>query len=281
MLSSFSNPAIKSLAKSFRANYSAKLGPMQKIIMLTGAPGVGKGTYARLLADDFGYVKISPGDEIRKILNSKVNTTGMHPSAIEKLKANVQAGKLVPDEIIMELLYHKIMDPRASKGVILDGFPRTVSQLNTFTKVFPIHLCVNINHNVEYLMASLLGRRTCMDCGVSYSAYSYYKDGYELDVQMPTHAGVCDHCGGKVKTRDDDKEEIVKARLEEYVNKTYPILEKLEMNGNMIQFEAKRGMRDYPMLQQIINSKVGRPYYYQRFQNLDVQNIASYYNSIY
>jgi len=271
----------KSLFSILHANYSAKLKPMQKIIMLCGAPGVGKGTYSRLLAEDFGYVKISPGDEIRRILNSKTNTSGLSPATVSKLKSSVESGRLVSDEIIMELLYHQIRDPRASKGVILDGFPRTVNQLRMFTQMCPIHLVINIQHNLEYLLASILGRRTCMDCGMSYSAFSYYKDGYELDVQMPVNEKVCDHCGGEVKIRDDDREDILRARLQEYESKTSPILKEAKSTGNLVQFNAKRGVRDYPKLQQIIVSRIGLPSYYHFYQHLDYSNIinfAAYYN---
>ena len=266
----------KSLFSLSKAYYTAKLGPMQKIIMLCGAPGVGKGMYSRMLAQDFGYVKVSTGDEIRKILNG-----GKGPSldqrTVEKLKQYVNTGRLVPDEIVMELLYQKIKEPGCSRGVILDGFPRTVNQLNMFTQVFPVHLAVNIEHSFDYLMASILGRRTCMDCGMTYSEYSYYKDGYELDVQMPEKEGVCDSCHGPVRTREDDREEIVKSRLEEYNSKTYPLLRKLNERGMLFSFEAKRGERDYPQLQQMIVSKVGLPYFYHQYHSRDY-NVTTYYN---
>jgi len=257
--------SFRSIYSLARASYSTKLAPLQKIIMLCGAPGVGKGMYSKLLAEDFGYVKISTGDEIRSILNGNQNTT-LSSTTISKLKRYVNSGKLVPDEIIMELIYDKINRPESSKGVILDGFPRTVNQLEMFTEVFPIHLVVNVQHSFEYLMASILGRRTCTGCGTSYSAFPYYKDGYELDVQMPRMEGVCDDCGGKVTIREDDKEEVVKARLEEYSAKTYPLLHRLADGNNLIPFEAKRGVRDYPQLQQIIVSRLGLPCYYEEYR---------------
>jgi len=267
---------LKSLLLTLKANYSAKLGPMQKIIMLCGAPGVGKGMFSRFLADDFGYVKVSTGDEIRKILNGYENPN-ISTGTVKTLKDYVNSGRLVPDNIIMEVLYQKIKEPGSSRGIILDGFPRTVNQLKMFNEVFPIHLVVNIEERHDYIMASLLGRRTCMDCGMSYSAYSYYKDGYELDVQMPVKKGVCDCCGGEVKTREDDKEEIVKARLKEYKEKTYPLLKKLKEDGNLMSFEPKRGERDYPKLQQLIVSQLGLPYYYYQKHTQEF-NLSWYYN---
>jgi adenylate kinase len=242
---------------------------MQKIIMLCGAPGVGKGMYSSMLAKDFGYVKISTGDEIRKVLNGTKPTT-LTPKVLTQLRKSMNQGKLVPDEIIMEIIYEKIKEPASARGVILDGFPRTVAQLNMFTQVLPIHLVVNIEHSCEYLMASILGRRTCMDCGTSYSAFSFYKNGYELDVQMPEKEGECDQCGGHVTKRPDDKEDIVKARLKEYETKTYPLLKEMKQEGLLIPFEAKRGERDYPKLQQIIVSRIGLPYYY--FQSYYKEN---------
>jgi len=265
---STSKVQLKSLLLTFKANYSATLGPMQKIIMLCGAPGVGKGMFSRFLAEDFGYVKVSTGDEIRKLLHGH-NYTNTSQRTISILKEHVNAGKLVPDDIIMDLLYNKIKEPDSARGVILDGFPRTVNQLQMFNQVFPIHLVVNIEERYDYILTSILGRRTCMNCGMSYSAYSYYNGGYELDIQMPTQEGVCDHCGGEVKIRDDDREEIVKARLEEYEEKTKPLLQRLKQKGNLVSFEPKRGERDYPKLQQVIVSHIGLPYYYYQRYNQD------------
>ena len=260
------------------ANYTATLGPMQKIIMLCGAPGVGKGMFSRFLAEDFGYVKVSTGDEIRKILHgTSAKSKNTDPIIVSKQKQYVNAGKLVPDQVIMELLYQRINEPGSQRGVILDGFPRTVNQLNLFTQVYPIHMVVNIKESYDYIMASILGRRTCMDCGMTYSAYSYFKDGYELNVQMPKVEGVCDECGGKVETREDDNEETIKARLLEYEKKTQPLLERLEKDGLLISFEPKRGERDYPMLQQMIISNLGFPYYYYQQHNKDF-NITTYHN---
>ena len=256
----FSKTSLKSLLRTSRRNFSSK-SPMQKIIMMCGAPGVGKGTFSRLLAEDFGYVKISTGDEIRKILNGNKNCN-LSPTVVSKLKRSVNSGKLISDDVMMEILYHKIREPGSSKGVILDGFPRTVNQLQMFTQVFPLHLAVNIEQNFDYLMASLSGRRTCTCCGMSYSAYSYYKDGYELDVQMPQEKDTCDNCGGSVKIREDDKEEVVVARLKEYESKTYPIVEKLKEKDVLISFQPKRGVRDYPKLQQFIVSQIGLPRFY-------------------
>jgi len=264
--------SLRSLNSIASACYSAQLKPLQKIIMLCGAPGVGKGTYSKLLAEDFGYVKISTGDEIRKIMSGN-KATDLSANTVSKLKRYVNSGRLVPDEIIMDILYEKISHPESAKGVILDGFPRTVNQLHMFTQVFPIHLVVNIQHSFEYLMASILGRRTCMDCGTSYSAYSFYKDGYELDVMMPKKEGVCDCCGGKVSIREDDKEEIVKARLKEYTEKTYPLLQTLAEERILIPFEAKRGIRDYPQLQQIVVSQLGLPCFYYEFHSPDHHQI--------
>jgi len=268
----------KKLILSSSASYTATLGPMQKIVMLCGAPGVGKGMYSRFLADDFGYVQVSTGDEIRKILHgTSAKNKDLNPVLVNKLRQYVNAGKLVPDQVVMELLYQKINEPGSARGVILDGFPRTVNQLNLFNQVYPIHLVINIRESYDYIMASILGRRTCMSCGMSYSAFSYFKDGYELDVQMPAVEGVCDKCGGKVETREDDNEETVKARLLEYEKKTFPLLDRLEKDGLLIPFEPKRGERDYPMLQQMIISHLGLPYYFFQQHNKDF-NLTTYHN---
>lgn len=270
---------MQSLVSVCRAAYSTKLRPMQKVIMMCGAPGVGKGTFSRMLADEFGYVKVSTGDEIRKALNNKdTSKSAIGSSTISHIKRCVSSGKLIPDELVMELVYHKIREPGSAKGVILDGFPRTIHQLNLFAHMFPIHLAINITQSHEYLMASMLGRRTCMDCGMSYSAEPFYKDGYELDVQMPEKEGVCDNCKGEVKTREDDTKDVIEERLREYHIKTLPVLKNMQSMGiSVVPFEPKRGVRDYPKLQQMIVSRLGLPCYYCHLYNPEY-NTTSYLN---
>jgi adenylate kinase family enzyme len=140
----------------------------QKFIFLFGAPGVGKGTYAKLLRKDLGYNHVSTGDEIRKILKGTVSA-GFDKALIETIKGIVKSGGLVKDEIVVQIINEKVKEPESAKGVILDGFPRTQGQLDKYLERFPIHGVLNITLRDDILLEKLMGRRTCLNCGTGFN----------------------------------------------------------------------------------------------------------------
>lgn len=140
----------------------------QKFFFLFGAPGVGKGTYAKLLRKDLGYNHVSTGDEIRKILKGTVGS-GFDKGLIETIRGIVKTGGLVSDEIVVQILDEKVKEPESAKGVILDGFPRTQGQLDKYLEKFPIHGVLNITLKQDILLEKLMARRTCLNCGTGYN----------------------------------------------------------------------------------------------------------------
>ena len=140
----------------------------QRFFFLFGAPGVGKGTYAKLLRKDLGYNHVSTGDQIRKILKGTVNA-GFDKSLIEKIRGIVQAGGLVSDEIVAQIIKEKVKEPESAKGVILDGFPRTKGQLDKYLELFAVHGVLNITLRNDVLLEKLMGRRTCLNCGTGFN----------------------------------------------------------------------------------------------------------------
>lgn len=148
--------------------YSFSSAQKQKFLVLFGAPGVGKGTYAKMLKKDLGYNHISTGDEIRKILNGTVSAT-FDRNLLEKVNSIVKSGGLVDDDIVLSIIKEKIKEPESSKGVILDGFPRTKGQLDKYDKLFPIHVVLNITLKDDILLEKLMGRRTCKKCGQAFN----------------------------------------------------------------------------------------------------------------
>jgi len=231
--------------------------PGQKFLFFFGAPGVGKGTYAELLAKDLGYTKISTGDELRAIIKGKTETK-FDPKLIQQIKDIVNSGKLVSDDIVINIIEQKVKDPSAAKGVILDGFPRTVSQLEKYDKKFPTHLVVNITLQEDILLEKLLGRRTCDSCGKGYNICDIHRDGYEMEPLLPKVEGKCDKCGGKLITRADDTNDVISARMKEYEAKTLPLLEIYKTRGELINFEARKGVKDYPRLLDLIKPKINK-----------------------
>jgi len=246
-----------SLASSQTARFAtARLHPNQKFVVFFGAPGVGKGTYAGLMAKDLKFNKISTGDEIRKIIKGN-DIGGMDRSLVEEVKNIVNAGKLVNDDIVLNILKEKLKEPASERGVILDGFPRTLSQLAKYDEKFPVDLVINVELRFDILLEKLLGRRTCIGCGNTYNICSIHKEDYEMEPLLPKKEGTCDKCGGKLVVRDDDTEKVISARMKEYDAKTLPLLDEYKKKGSLMNFEVKKGVKDYPKLLQIVKPKLG------------------------
>lgn len=237
------------------AGAKGRANPNQKFLILFGAPGVGKGTYAKLLVKDLQLNQISTGDEIRKII--KGNQGGMDPKLVEEVKQIVNSGGLVSDDIVLNILKEKLKEPASAKGVILDGFPRTLNQLAKYDTMFPVDLVVNVELRSDILLEKLLARRTCIGCGNSYNVCHIDNGEYQMEPLLPKKEGVCDKCGGKLVIRDDDTEKVISARMKEYDAKTKPLLDEYKKKGSLINFEVKKGVKDYPALLAQVKPKLG------------------------
>ncbi|MDD7113530.1 MAG: adenylate kinase [Lachnospiraceae bacterium] len=183
-----------------------------KIIML-GAPGAGKGTQAKMLSERYGIPHISTGDIFR--MNIKNNT-----ELGQKAKGYMDAGQLVPDELVVDLVVDRIKAKDCMKGFILDGFPRTIPQAEALDYALnnqneKIDYAINVDVPDENIIRRMSGRRACVGCGATYHL-----------VYNPTKKeGVCDVCGEKLILRDDDKPETVQKRLNVYHEQTQPLID--------------------------------------------------------
>ena len=173
-------------------------------LILLGAPGAGKGTQATRISDKYGLPHISTGDILRK--NIKDGTE----LGIEA-KSYIDAGQLVPDEVVINIVKDRLQQADCKKGYILDGFPRTVAQAEALDKVAEIDAVINIAVDPALLVDRITGRRMCA-CGESYH------------ISMGI-GETCPKCGSKLYQRDDDKEETVKARMQVYENQTAPLID--------------------------------------------------------
>ena len=177
-----------------------------KIIML-GAPGAGKGTQAEIVAEKFGIPTVSTGNIIREALK---NGTEMGLKA----KSFIEAGQLVPDEVVIGIIKERLAKDDCKNGFILDGFPRTIPQAEALDAMgISIDKVVDIEVPDENIMERMTGRRVCGTCGAS----------YHLMFKKPLKDGICDSCGGELVQRKDDAPETVSDRLKVYHEQTEPL----------------------------------------------------------
>ena len=176
-------------------------------LILLGAPGAGKGTQAERLCKQLNIPTISTGNILRAAIKDGT-PTGL------KAKSYMDAGKLVPDEVIIGIITERLAQEDCRNGYILDGVPRTIAQAEAMEKAgITFDDVISIEIADETIMQRMSGRRVCESCGAS----------YHLVAVPPKTPGVCDNCGGKLIQRHDDEPETVKARLEVYHRETEPL----------------------------------------------------------
>ncbi len=183
-----------------------------KIIML-GAPGAGKGTQAIKIAEKYGIPHISTGDIFRANIK---NGTELG----KKAKEYMDKGSLVPDELTCDLVVDRIHQDDCANGFVLDGFPRTIPQAEALDKALKkdnekMDFAIDIEVPDDSIVKRMGGRRACVNCGATYHVVS----------APPKVEGICDHCGGKLTIRDDDKPETVQHRLSVYHEQTQPLID--------------------------------------------------------
>ncbi|MGM9619590.1 MAG: adenylate kinase [Oscillospiraceae bacterium] len=185
-------------------------------LILLGAPGAGKGTQAEILSKALSIPTISTGNILRAAIKDGT-PTGL------KAKAYMDAGQLVPDEVIIGIITERLAKDDCAKGYILDGVPRTIAQAEALEKAgIEFDAVISIEIEDEAIVKRMSGRRVCESCGSS----------YHLVAVPPKQEGVCDNCGGKLVQRKDDAPETVLSRLEVYHKETEPLKD----------FYAKRGL---------------------------------------
>jgi adenylate kinase len=190
-------------------------------IILLGPPGAGKGTQAKKLTQEFAIPQISTGDMLRAAVK------GGTPLG-KQAKAFMDAGGLVPDEVVIGIVKERLAEPDCGKGFILDGFPRTIPQAEALDRVAKelgkeIRFVLSLEVDQNELMERLCGRRTCTGCGAM----------YHVTFNPPKAEGKCDKCGTALIQRDDDKEETIKNRLANYNEATAPLLDYYRNTGKI------------------------------------------------
>ncbi len=181
-------------------------------IVFLGAPGVGKGTQADLVAGKLGRPKISTGDILREAVRNQT------PLGLEA-KACMDQGKLVPDDVVIGIVREKLAEPACARGFLLDGFPRTVPQAEQLGQILrgqgnKLDVVINVVVPRDEVVRRLTGRRSCPKCQAV----------YHLEFAPPKESGRCDRCHGELVQRSDDTKETVEARLSVYEQQTAPLI---------------------------------------------------------
>lgn len=197
-----------------------------KGIILLGAPGSGKGTQAKKISAQFSIPQISTGDMLREAVKEGTEM-GM------RARTYMDQGGLVPDEVVIGIVRDRLKAPDCRDGFILDGFPRTIPQAEALDRVVrelgkEITTVLSLEVDANALMERLCGRRTCPGCGAM----------YHVKFNPPGAEGRCDKCGGALVQRDDDKEETIRTRLENYRKSTEPLIGYYKGSGKIRSVQA-------------------------------------------
>jgi len=199
-----------------------------KMIFL-GPPGAGKGTLAARAVDILGVLQISTGSIFRAAVAAG-SPLGL------KVKAIMDAGKLVDDETTIALVKERLAQDDVQKGYILDGFPRTIPQAQALAEFSSIDRVINFDIPDSGVIERLGGRRVCRKCGYNFHAV----------FNKPAKEGICDYCGGEIYIRDDDKPEAIQKRLEVYRSQTAPLIDFYRGKGLLLDIDAR------PMIDEIV-----------------------------
>lgn len=202
-----------------------------KLIML-GAPGAGKGTQAKMIAEKYSIPHVSTGDIFRANIK---NGTELGIEA----KKYMDQGQLVPDELTVKILLDRVAQEDCKNGYVLDGFPRTIPQAevldNALTELGDkVDFAINVDVPVENIIGRMGGRRACVKCGAT----------YHVVYNAPKTEGVCDACGDKLILRADDEPETVKKRLNVYHEQTQPLIEYYGNKGILKEVDGTVDMKD-------------------------------------
>jgi len=201
-------------------------------IVLLGAPGSGKGTQAKLLVEKLNIPQISTGDLLRAAVEAQTPLG-------RQAKTIMDAGQLVPNDLVLGLIRERLSNPDTKTGFILDGFPRNLEQSEELDRLLasmsmPIQKAILIDVDFDILMQRLTGRLTCEDCGAVFNTFT----------NPPSLEEECDMCGGKLHHRSDDNEETIGKRLRVYETQTQPVADYYEQQGKLSVIEGKGEIPD-------------------------------------
>ncbi|MBP8016474.1 adenylate kinase [Candidatus Gracilibacteria bacterium] len=216
-------------------------------IILLGAPGVGKGTVAKILSQKTGSIHFSTGQFFRKALKSQTEL-GL------QIKNCIETGDLVPDNLVKDVVENELLKEDYKKGFILDGFPRTVNQAIDFNKFLAknnlkLDFVASLDIPFDVIIERIMSRRTCSD--------PMCQEIYNLKIEelYPNPDSTCKKCGSPVIQRDDETEKAIKFRLEVYNQKTAPLIDFYKKEGNLLSFDSTDTVGVAEEIIKVLNSR--------------------------
>ena len=196
-------------------------------LILLGAPGAGKGTQAEVISETLKIPTISTGNMIREALKSGTEMG-------RKAKEYVDAGKLVPDEVVIGIIEDRLKAEDCKNGFILDGFPRTIPQAEALDQIAKIDCALALEVPNEVIEKRMTGRRVCLRCGAT----------YHVEANPPRVKDICDICGDKLVIRSDDQPDVVRHRLETYHEQTEPLKGYYDAQGKLKSIDGTKGIHE-------------------------------------
>ncbi len=220
---------------------------MANVVVMLGPPGSGKGTQAKRLVDVLGIPHVSSGDLFRHHLSEGTELGRMAQKYMER-------GELVPDAVTVEMVIDRLRQPDCEEGVVLDGFPRTLTQAEALDEALreqgmAVSVVPLIHVSDEEVIRRITARRVCKDCGAVYN----------LAFERPEEEGVCDVCGGELYQREDDDQETVRHRLYTYYRETSPLIGYYFAQGLLVEIDGERPMADVQRDLREAVAQVGEP----------------------
>ena len=214
-----------------------------KNIIFIAPPAAGKGTMSELLIEKYGYIHISTGDILRGIAKSGTELGN-------KLANLLSEGKLISDDIVYEAVRERLRMPDLDNGYILDGFPRNLNQAIEYDKILKevnrnLGVVIYLDTPIDILEKRITGRRLCENCGATYNVLT--------GVNKPSEDGKCDKCGGNLYQRSDDNSESFAVRYNEFIEKTYPLVEYYKKNNALVSIESVEPDETLKAIEGVIN----------------------------
>lgn len=196
-------------------------------LILLGAPGAGKGTQAEFITQKLGIPSISTGNLLRSAMAQGTELG-------KKVTSYMDSGSLVPDELVLDLVRERIACPDCQKGMIFDGFPRTLAQAEALEAMVKVDMALLLEVDDDAIVQRMSGRRTCPNCQATYHVTSH----------PPKKEGICDKCGASLGIRKDDRPEVVRQRISVYHKQTEPIVKYYQSKGLLKVVKGQERLED-------------------------------------